>query len=99
MTGVEGDRLATINISRMKLLSPVIFPMGRGLREGEISLLQSWAQQNVPIVLSGPSVPSLKMLSSLDPADLKLQFYGLDGSAFPGNQPHSELRLPRPQPC
>lgn len=63
----------------------------------QTSLLQSWTQQNVHIVLSGPSIPSLRMLSALDPADLKRQFEVLAGSALLANQPPSELRLLGPQ--
>lgn len=51
------------------------------------------------IVLSETSVPSVKMLSALDPVDLKLQFEALAGSVFPANQPPSELRLSGPHPC
>lgn len=83
--GVERDRLAAINISKTKLLSPVIFPMER-LEERQTSLLQSWTQKNVSIVLSGPSASSLKMISALDPVDLKFQFEALAGSTFPNNQ-------------
>lgn len=85
-TRVARDRLAAINISKTKLLSPVIFPVERGLGEGQTSLLQSWTQKNVSIVLSGPSASSLKMISALDPADLKFQFEALAGSTFPTNQ-------------
>lgn len=48
-------------------------------------------------VLSGPSVHSLKILSALDPAGLKLQFEALAGSALPTYHPSSELSLPGPQ--
>lgn len=47
------------------------------------------------IVLSGPSVASLKMLSAFDPAEL--QFEALVSSAIPTNQPPSELKLLGPQ--
>ena len=49
------------------------------------------------IVLSGTSVPSLKMPTALDPANLKLQFEVLMVSALPTNQLSSEYRLPGPQ--
>lgn len=47
--------------------------------------------------LSGSSVPSLKMLTALDPANLTLQFEALTGSALPVNQQSSEYRIPEPQ--
>lgn len=49
------------------------------------------------IVLSGPSAPSLKMLTALDPADLKPQSEALAGSVLSTNKAPSELRLLWPQ--
>lgn len=49
--------------------------------------------------LSGSSVPTLKMLTALDPANLTLQFEALTGSALPVNQQSSEYRIPEHRPC
>lgn len=92
MMGVEGDRLAAINVSKMKLLSPIIFLMERRLGDRLVSF-KAGLSKMFSVVLSGPSVPSVKMLSAFDPGDLKLQFEALTSSAFPTNQPPSELAL------
>lgn len=37
------------------------------------------------------------MITALDPADLKLQFEALTGSALPASWQSSEYRIPEPQ--
>lgn len=96
MMGMEGDRLAAINISKMKLPSPVIFLWKEGWGDRQV-FFKAGLSKMFFIVLSGPSVPSLKMLSVFDPADLKLQFEALISSAFSTNQRPSELKLLGPQ--
>ena len=89
--------MAAINIGRTKYSLQLSFLWREGWRKVTPVSFEAGLSKMTSNDLSGSSVPSLKMLTALDPANLTLQFEALTGSALPVNQQSSEYRIPEPQ--